>query len=581
LSATWLVAAYVGASLRRREVIESTVAQRTAELQAANQSLGHEVGERRRTEQQLREMQSTLMQAQRIGRVGSWELDVNTDGLSWSEETFRIFGRDPKSFQPTDEDFFASVHPNDRERVRTEARTALATETRYDTEHRIVRPDGKVAFVHERAEIVRDNGGAAVRMIGSVQDVTERQQAEEQRQLIERKIQESQKLESLGVLAGGIAHDFNNLLTGIMGNACLAKMELERDSPVQSYVEQIELSSQRAADLCKQMLAYSGKGRFTVKRTDLSALVRETVHLLQLSISKKATLDLDLAAELPAVMADATQLRQIIMNLVMNGSDAIGDKVGRIVVRTSFERASKSELNTLMGADDLAEGDYIALEVSDDGCGMSRETLARIFDPFFTTKFTGRGLGLAAVLGIVRGHKGALKVESELGRGTKFRLLLPAAKAAANDTSHEVRPTAKWRGTGTVLVVDDEESVRRVAGKMLMGMGFDVLTANDGVDGLETYRTCSESICAVLLDLTMPRMDGEETFRALRQLRPDACVILMSGFSEQEAGARFVGKGLAGFLQKPFTPDELRERLASFRAAASEQRDCELAACTA
>jgi CheY-like chemotaxis protein len=199
---------------------------------------------------------------------------------------------------------------------------------------------------------------------------------------------------------------------------------------------------------------------------------------------------------------------------------------------------------------------------------MSVETQAKIFEPFFTTKFTGRGLGLSAVLGIVRGHQGALKVRSELGRGTTFKLLLPVAPAGSGDTKLEKRVAPKWRGHGTVLVIDDEESVRRVSGKMLMGMGFQVVTANDGIDGLNAYRTCSESVCAVLLDLTMPRMDGEETFRELRKLRPDACVILMSGYSEQEAGARFVGKGLAGFLQKPFTPEELRERLAAFGAGA-------------
>lgn len=566
LSATLLMGGYVRISQRRTEVIERTVAQRTAELQQANGSLGREVAERRRTEQQLRDTQNTLVHAQRLGSVGSWEMEAGTKRLSWSEETFRIFGRDPKIFLPTNEAFFQSVHPEDRPRVRAASEAALADGARYDIEHRIVRPDGGTAHVHERAEIVRDEAGRAVRMIGSVQDVTERHRQEEERQAIERKFQEAQKLESLGVLAGGIAHDFNNLLTGILGNACLARMELPRESPVQSYAEQIELSSQRAADLCKQMLAYSGKGRFTVKQINLSEMVRETVHLLQLSVSKKAVLQLALADDLPSVLADATQLRQIIMNLVINASDALGDKGGTITIHTAVLRADKSYLSSLVGAGDLAEGDYVSLEVTDTGCGMSPETQAKIFEPFFTTKFTGRGLGLSAVLGIVRGHQGALKVRSEPGRGTTFKLLLPVAATVASDTRVEKVVTPKWRGTGTVLVIDDEESVRRVAGKILMSMGFQVVTANDGIDGLNAYRTCSESVCAVLLDLTMPRMDGEETFRELRKLRPDACVVLMSGYSEQEAGARFVGKGLAGFLQKPFTPEELRERLAAFGA---------------
>ena len=565
-SATLLIGGYVRISLRRTEVIEQTVAQRTAELQHANTSLGREVTERRRTEQQLRDTQNILVLAQRLGRVGSWEMEVGTNQLVWSEETFRIFGRDSKTFLPTNEAFFQSVHPEDRARVRVAAEAALASGTRYEIEHRVLCPDGAVAHVHERAEIVRDGAGRAVRMVGSVQDVTERHRQEEERQAIEKKFQEAQKLESLGVLAGGIAHDFNNLLTGILGNACLARMELPPDSPVQSYAEQIELSSQRAADLCRQMLAYSGKGRFTVKPVHLSEMVRETVHLLQLSVSKKATLHLALADDLPCVLADATQLRQIIMNLVINASDALGDKGGTITIHTAVLRADRNYLNGLVGADELPEGDYVSLEVTDTGCGMSAETQAKMFEPFFTTKFTGRGLGLSAVLGIVRGHQGALKVRSEPGRGTTFKLLLPVATNAESDAKVDKIVTPKWRGTGTVLVIDDEETVRRVAGKILMSMGFQVVTANDGIEGLSAYRTCSESICAVLLDLTMPRMDGEETFRELRALRPDACVVLMSGYSEQEAGARFVGKGLAGFLQKPFTPDELRERLLAFGA---------------
>jgi CheY-like chemotaxis protein len=346
-------------------------------------------------------------------------------------------------------------------------------------------------------------------------------------------------------------------------------MELPAESALHSYLEQIELSSQRAADLCKQMLAYSGKGRFIIQRIDLSALVKETLHLLQISISKKAVLKLRLAEDLPGVMADATQIRQIIMNLVMNASDAIGEKSGLITIFTSTVRADRAYLDDLVGAADPVAGDYVVLEVTDNGSGMSPETKAKIFEPFFTTKFTGRGLGLAAVLGIVRGHKGALKVYSELGRGSTFRLLLPAA-GAGSEAKAERPPTPHWHGQGTVLVIDDEESVRQVAGKMLKALGFQVLSASEGEEGLRIFRAHSDAISCVLLDLTMPRMDGEETFRELRRIEPDVCVILMSGFNEQEAGARFVGKGLAGFLQKPFTPEELRERLAAFRKASGQ-----------
>ncbi len=569
LSATLLMAAYLRALAHRTSLIESRVDERTAELRDLNESLNREVSERARTEEALRRTQTTLVLAQRIGRVGSWDLDVESDRLSWSEETFRIFGRDPGSYRPTNEEFFASIHPEDRARVISVAMGALATGTRYEVEHRIIRPDGTEAFVLETAEIERDKAGKPRRMIGSVRDVTERHRLELERQGTERKLQEAQKLESLGVLAGGIAHDFNNLLTGILGNACLARLELPAQSSQHHYLEQIELSSQRAADLCKQMLAYSGKGRFVIQHLDLGKLVQETLHLLQLSISKKAVLNLELAPDLPGVMADAAQLRQIIMNLVMNASDALGDEVGQIHLRTSCMHADERYLARLQGGGELRPGEYVVLEVTDNGCGMSIETQARMFEPFFSTKFTGRGLGLAAVLGIVRGHKGALKVKSALGQGTTFQLLLPADRASNADSPVEKTPQPKWRGTGTVLVIDDEESVRLVSTKMLEALGFEVMTATDGVDGLTVYRAHAEKICAVLLDLTMPRMDGEETFRELRKLRHDACVILMSGYNEQEASARFAGKGLAGFLPKPFTPSELRERLTAFTRPAA------------
>ena len=547
LGSTALAAFYIRATRRRTEVIEQTVAARTEEL---------------------RQTQNTLVMAQRIGRVGSWEKDLVTGALVWSEETFRIFGRDPKSYRPTAADFLATVHLDDRARVESSARVAVESNTPYDLEHRILRPDGPERIVHEMAEVLRDGTGRPVRMVGTVQDVTERRRAEEQRQSMERKFQETQKLESLGVLAGGIAHDFNNLLTGILGNACLARMETSSGSSLHSHLEQIESSSQRAAELCKQMLAYSGKGRFVIQRIDLGTLVDETLHLLQISISKKALLKINLATSLPAVMGDATQIRQIIMNLVMNASEAIGERSGLIHIRTTLLRAGPSDLNNLIGTAELTPGDYVVLEVTDNGCGMSAETQAKIFEPFFTTKFTGRGLGLAAVLGIVRGHKGALQVGSELNRGTTFKLLLPAAGVASTEPKVERRLIPQWRGHGTVLVVDDEDGVRLVAGRMLEKLGFDILSASDGEKGLEVYRARHESICAVLLDLTMPRMDGEETFREIRRIRPDACVVLMSGFNEQDAAARFVGKGLAGFVQKPFTPDELRERLSAFGPAA-------------
>jgi CheY-like chemotaxis protein len=307
------------------------------------------------------------------------------------------------------------------------------------------------------------------------------------------------------------------------------------------------------------MLAYSGRGRFVVQKVDLNRLVEETTHLLQVSISKHAALRFNLAAGLPSIEADATQLRQVVMNLVINASEAIGGKSGMISLNTGLTRVDRAYLAGAVAAPDIAEGDYVALEVSDNGCGMEAETLAKIFDPFFSTKFTGRGLGLAAVLGIMRGHRGVLKVYSELGRGTTFKLLFPCASGPAESVGPVAAARSTWRGRGRVLVVDDEETIRSTAARMLRVLGFETEFAVHGLAAVEVLRANPGAYVLVLLDLTMPVMDGEQAFTELRRLQPDVRVVLMSGFNRQEAVARFTGKGLASFLQKPFSMEALTE----------------------
>jgi CheY-like chemotaxis protein len=305
------------------------------------------------------------------------------------------------------------------------------------------------------------------------------------------------------------------------------------------------------------MLAYSGKGHFVVTQLDLSDLVEATTQMIQISISKKSVLRLQLAPQLPAIEADATQLRQVIMNLVINASEAIGEKSGVISISTGVTRVDQVYLASTVTPTELPEGDYVFLEVSDSGCGMTPDTQASIFDPFFTTKFTGRGLGLAAVLGIMRGHRGALKVYSEVDRGTTFKLLFPAVSGLSDPAPAEPASGAKQLGGGTVLVVDDEETVRTTVARMLRPMGFDAVLAADGREALEIFLAAPDRFALVLLDLTMPHLDGEQTFTEFRRVCPGVQVILMSGFSQQEALVRFTGKGLASFLQKPFTFEEL------------------------
>lgn len=422
-------------------------------------------------------------------------------------------------------------------------------------------PDGSQGYFLTSKVPLRNAAGEIIGLVGISRDITKEKAAEAEQAKFEQKIQETQKLESLGILAGGIAHDFNNLLTGILGHASLAKLEFPGNPILSEHLDQVEKSSQRAADLCRQMLAYAGKGRFIVQNLDVTALVEEITSLLQLSISKKAVLRFQLTHGLPPVAGDATQIRQIIMNLVINASDAIGERSGVISLSTGIMRADKAYLSGTHLAPDLAEGDYVFIEISDNGTGMSKETMARIFDPFFTTKFTGRGLGLAAVLGIVRSHKGALKVYSEEGRGSTFKLLLPCAEGPAAPLDFRGQQLAGWSAHGTVLVVDDEETVRAVSARLLESFGFKTILAQDGRDAIEKFKANEAAIALVLMDLTMPHMDGEQAFRELRKLKPSVRVLLMSGFNEQDAINRFTGKGLSGFIQKPFKRDELQAKL--------------------
>ncbi|WP_404422668.1 response regulator [Nibricoccus sp. IMCC34717] len=395
-------------------------------------------------------------------------------------------------------------------------------------------------------------------VIASIIDISERKSAEARQRDFESKLQETQKLESLGVLAGGIAHDFNNLLTGILGNANLVAEMLPVSSPAIPLVDDIEKAAARAGDLCRQLLAYAGKGRFVVRSIDLNQIIEETTHLISISISKTCVLRFNLTAKLPAVLADPTQVRQVIMNLVINASEAIGDRSGVIAITTGVVRVDSAYLGTLYRGEEVKQGDYVTLEVSDNGCGMDTTTLSRIFDPFFTTKFTGRGLGLAAVMGIIRSHQGALKVYSEPGKGTTFKILLPiATDSSATNYTQPSFPSSIWRGSGRILVADDEETVRTVAARILERHGFEVELVCDGTQAIHQYRTDPSRYRLVILDLTMPHTDGEETFRQLRHLNPGVRVILMSGFNQQEAVSRFTGKGLAGFVQKPFEVDSL------------------------
>ncbi len=457
------------------------------------------------------------------------------------------------------------VPPEMQSMVQAMIRRKLGGEvpTRYELE--IVSKDGRRIPIEVSTRlIVKD--GAPVGIQGIARDITERKRAEEERKRLEAQIQHAQKLEGLGVLAGGIAHDFNNLLVGMLGYAGLALAKLPEESPARAYLEKIESSAQRAADLTNQMLAYSGKGSFVVRPLNLSKLVTDVGHLLAASISKKAILRYQCEEALPSMVGDTSQLHQVVMNLITNASDALGDDAGMITIATRTIQADRPYLADTYLNDDLPPGLYVCLEVSDTGCGMDAETQSRIFDPFFSTKFAGRGLGLAAVLGIVRGHKGAIKVYSEPGHGTTFRVLFPAstefeAVPAVHPAPKSGSPPDTWRGSGTILVADDEEAARSVARESLERNGFTVVTANDGQQAVEAFRARLGEIRLVLLDLTMPVMNGQEAFEAIHAIDPNTPVVLSSGYTQQDVQSRFSGPLPAGFIQKPYLFTELIKKV--------------------
>ena len=377
------------------------------------------------------------------------------------------------------------------------------------------------------------------------------------RQEQDRRMLEAQKLESLGVLAGGIAHDFNNLLVAVLGNVGLAKMEPTDTQLVVEVLDDAEEAAQQAADLCRQLLAYSGRGRFVVEPVDVSEIVRAMAQLLRVGLGRGVRLHQRLGASLPLVEADVIQLRQVVMNLITNASEAIGDGEGIVRMVTDVAELDTATAKHLQPGVELPGGTYVMLEVSDTGSGMDAATVERIFDPFYTTKFAGRGLGLAAVMGIIRAHHGALRVYSEPGHGTTMRVWLPATDALGVIPESHVEPAR--RAQGTVLVVDDEERVRVMAQRVLERAGFDVLLAEDGESGLSCYARHQHEIGCVLLDLTMPGLCGEEVFSRLRREDKVLRIVMSSGFSEQEVSSRLPGKRVDAFLAKPWTPQQLLE----------------------
>jgi PAS domain S-box-containing protein len=541
------------------DVHVSVRAQRTAEGDVQHLALlVQDISQRKAAERALRRSEEVFRTlAENVpGVVYLCRNDERYTMLFLSDAVERLTGLPKEDFLEDRVSFVELFHPEDAARIAPEVDACVAQKESFHLRYRLRHADGDWRWIEEHGQGVFDEDGALQFLEGTLFDVTDRVEAEDRRRRMDAQLLQTQKLESLGVLAGGIAHDFNNLLTAVLGNASLALGHLDEPESAERSIQRIVAAAERAANLTREMLAYSGSGVFAARPLDVAGQVREIGHLLTSSVSKKVALDVQLAEDLPAVHADAAQLQQLILNLVLNGAEAVGDAVGTVRVRARSERAGPSTAPHRYPGGELRQGRYVVIEVQDDGEGISDATLARVFDPFFTTKFTGRGLGLATVLGIVRGHGGAIRVVTGPGRGTTFRVYLPAG-ADQRPTTAEI-PAAELTGEGRILVVDDERMVRETAASILREYGYSVLTAEDGPSALREYRACADGIDLVVLDMTMPHMDGVETFHALRDVDARVRVLLSSGYTETAAARRFRSSGeLAGFVQKPYSPKRL------------------------
>jgi two-component system cell cycle sensor histidine kinase/response regulator CckA len=495
----------------------------------------------RQTERELSRAGERLSVVQRAVNAGTWEIDTRTGLIYPSAELVELFGGSATAHGRI-EDWLSMMHPEDRDRVHRAVREAVRSRRELRIQFRIIRK-GEVRWVTALGSAV---GSEGERMMGITIDTTEIQKAEEV-------VRQTARLESIGRLAGGVAHDFNNLLAGILGGASFIDETLPEDHPGRAMLEVVIRSSERAAHLTNQLLAYAGKASFTLRCVDLSKIVQDAAPLLSGSISARVELVVQTGWDLPLIEADANQVRETVLNLVTNASEAIGDRHGSIRIRTGVERLDRPAVLERFGNELLSPGRFVYLEVCDSGEGMNPEVRRRIFEPFYTTKFTGRGLGLSAVEGIVRAHHGAIEVLSEPGRGSTFRIFYPVS-AREVDAAAQVEA---GRGARLVLVIDDEEAVRNIVRAALARDGYSVIAAADGITGLELLRQHRDQVSLVILDIGMPGMGGPEVYEQFMREGITVPVLITSGYSEDEAMRRIPGVHTSCFIQKPFSVQDL------------------------
>lgn len=483
-------------------------------------------------------------------------LDPDGRVRRWNPGAERLFGYEAQEVEGTPAHVI--FVPPDRQAGVPEVELQTATEQgRAEDERWHLRKDGTRFWASGVMIALKDNG--SVRGYAKVvRDFTERRRLDEA-------VRRTQKLESVGVLAAGVAHDFNNVLTAILGNVSLARRRLAGAGPdpqVDELLAATERAGNRAADLVKQLLDYAGKGRREMRPVDICQVTKDALAIVQASVSRKITILRDVPDHCPSIQADVGQLQQLVLNLVLNGAEAIGEDEGEVSVRVRIRNVSDAELAEVYTGFSLPSRPYTEIQVRDTGVGMDEHTLQQIFDPFFTTKFLGRGLGLAAALGIVRSHGGGITVQSSPGQGTTFTVLVPAEQGETPTLTVSDSITESARGEGVVLVVDDEVAIRSLLQQTLEDLGYTVLSAENGAQALELFDRAADDIVLVLLDLAMPVLDGAETAVALHSRRPDVRILVMSGIADDDALRRFGQVRIAGFVPKPFAPDQLAQAVA-------------------
>jgi PAS domain S-box-containing protein len=497
-----------------------------------------------------------------------YDRDLCKGGTQWAGRAEELTGFSLKELEYMGiEGWRGRIHPDDIERAITVIDIAIREKNVFSVEYGFMESDGTYMYIEECGGCIYDESGKPVRMLGAIKDISDRVFASEERIKLERRLLYAQKMESLGIMAGGIAHDFNNLLLGIMGSIELALMDVTPETPVYKNLKRAMKASHRASDITRQMLAYSGKGHFVMTQAQPSSLLKGMSDILRSTVSRSISIKTDIPDRIPEIMADTGQFQQVIMNLVTNSSEAIGDKQGEIMITAGEESISADYLVHKRLDAELKPGKYVFIDISDNGCGMDDDVKKKLFDPFFSTKQTGRGLGLPAVQGIMRGHGGAVIVESMKDSGTKARIIFPALGETGQLKARVVTgsPALPESGekSGLILVVDDEDVVRDLCMEFVTIAGYQVLGAEDGLKGVEIFRRESDNLACVLLDLSMPRMDGVTAFHEMKKINPDIPVILCSGYSEDNAMRSFAGETPAGFLQKPYKLEVLSEKLRS------------------